>query len=315
MRRRTVLVAGGATLVAGVLAVSATALPLMESTDMSSATKMTAMMPAPAFLQRPEGRIAYDDRGEGRLVVMVPGLGDVRAEYRFLAPLLVAKGFRVVTMDLRGHGQSSTGWSDYSSAALGSDVVALVRHLDAGPAILVGTSMGAAAVAWAAAEAPESVDKVALIGPFVRAEVDQPWWKLALMNVVVKVGFAGPWGPKMWGDYYGSLYGQTPADFASYKAALVGNLREPGRMDALNGMMSVGKDDVAARLHEVTAPVLVVMGTKDPDFPDPQKEAEIVAGLLKGQVRMVEGAGHYPHIEQPDLIAGALLGFAQNGMS
>ena len=111
MRRRTVLVAGGATLVAGVLAVSATALPLMESTDMSSATKMTAMMPAPAFLQRPEGRIAYDDRGDGRLVVMVPGLGDVRAEYRFLAPLLVAKGYRVVTMDLRGHGQSSTGWS------------------------------------------------------------------------------------------------------------------------------------------------------------------------------------------------------------
>jgi len=315
MRRRTVLVAGGATLVAGVLAVSATALPLMESMDMSTATQMAAMMPAPAFLQRPEGRIAYDDRGEGPLVVMVPGLGDVRAEYRFLAPLLVAKGFRVVTMDLRGHGQSSTGWSDYSSAALGSDVVALVRHLDAGPAILVGTSMGAAAVAWAAAEAPESVGKVALIGPFVRAEVDQPWWKLALMNVVVKVGFAGPWGPKMWGDYYGSLYGQTPVDFASYKAALVGNLRESGRMDALNGMMSVGKDDVAARLHEVAAPVLVVMGAKDPDFPDPQKEAEIVAGLLKGQVRMVEGAGHYPHVEQPDLIAGALLGFAQNGMS
>jgi pimeloyl-ACP methyl ester carboxylesterase len=84
---------------------------------------------------------------------------------------------------------------------------------------------------------------------------------------------------------------------------------------AFYAVRRMSKDDVAARLHEVTAPVLVVMGTKDPDFPDPHKEAQIVAALLKGQVRMVDGAGHYPHVEQPDLIAGALLGFAQNGIS
>src|SRR5690242_8522826 len=102
------------------------------------------------FLTRGNERIAYDLAGErGPLVICVPGMGDLRAEYRFLAPALVAAGFRVATMDVRGHGESSTGWDDYSAAAVGSDVVALARELG-GPAFAVGTSMGAGAVSWAA---------------------------------------------------------------------------------------------------------------------------------------------------------------------
>src|ERR1700741_3768882 len=60
------------------------------------------------FLKLPDGQIAYDDPGgSGPLVICVPGLGDMRAQYRFLAPKLAAAGFRVVTMDLRGQGESS----------------------------------------------------------------------------------------------------------------------------------------------------------------------------------------------------------------
>jgi len=55
------------------------------------------------FLNLPGGQIAYDDTGgTGPLVICVPGLGDVRQQYRFLAPRLVAAGFRVVTIDLPG---------------------------------------------------------------------------------------------------------------------------------------------------------------------------------------------------------------------
>src|SRR5262245_48112192 len=77
--------------------------------------KRAAAPPAPAplprsnanFLTTPEGRIAYDDVGKGPLLVMVPSLGDLRQEYRLFVPPLLASGFRVVTMDLRGHGESS----------------------------------------------------------------------------------------------------------------------------------------------------------------------------------------------------------------
>ena len=57
------------------------------------------------------------------------------------------------------------------------------------------------------------------------------------------------------------------------------------------------------------APALVMMGTKDPDFPDPAAEARLVAGRLRGQVEMIDGAGHYPHAEVPDVAAPLILDF------
>ncbi len=109
------------------------------------------------YLERTQGRLAFDDRGTGPLVICVPSMGDVRQEYRFLAPILVEAGYRVVTMDVRGHGESSVNWPDYSVTAIGADILALIRHLNAGPTLLVGNSMAGGASVWAAAEAPELI--------------------------------------------------------------------------------------------------------------------------------------------------------------
>lgn len=303
----TKLVAAGA----AALAVTAAAI---AATSLAAETRSPAMTAAaPHHLVRPEGRIAYDDAGKGPLVVMVPGLGDLRAEYRFLAPRLVEAGYRVVTVDLRGHGQSSTGWGDYTSSAIGADVVALVEELDAGPATLVGTSMGAAAVAWAAAEKPEAVSGAVLIGPFVRDVPPSSWIAGVAQTAMIKAALWGPWGGWAWGQVYGTFYGEKPADFDAYRDALVANLAEDGRMDALRGMISASKRDVEVRLAEVKASVLVVMGTKDPDFADPKAEAETVATLLRGRAVMVDGAGHYPQVEQPDAVARAIRAFVAGG--
>lgn len=299
---------------AGAAAFAVTAAAIV-ATSLQAQTKSPAMSAAPHYLVRPEGKIAYDDTGQGPLVVMVPGLGDLRAEYRLLAPRLVEAGYRVVTVDLRGHGQSSTGWSDYTSSAIGADVVALVRELDAGPATLVGTSMGAAAVAWAAAEAPAKVSGAVLIGPFVRDVPPSSWIAGVAQTAMIRVALWGPWSEWAWGQVYGTFYGEKPADFAAYRDALVANLSEDGRMDAVRGMISASKKDVEVRLAEVKAPVLVVMGTKDPDFADPKAEADTVAALLRGRAVMVEGAGHYPQVEQPDAVAGAIRAFVAGGES
>lgn len=264
---------------------------------------------AARFLDRPGGRIAYDDIGSGALVVMVPGLGDLRGEYRFLAPRVAAAGHRVVTMDLRGHGQSSAGWDDYSTTAVGGDVAALVEHLDAGPAALIGTSMGAGAAVVAAAAMPERTSAVIGIGPFVR-DVPLPLSTRAVLAVALNVAFTGPWGPAAWGAYYRSLYpSEKPGDFGDYTARLVANLKEPGRFAALRAMLRASKADVEPQLARVRAPALVMMGTRDPDFPDPAAEARLVAERLRGEVALVEGAGHYPHAEVPDAAAPIIIDF------
>ena len=85
------------------------------------------------FLKLPSGSIAYDNEGSGPLVICAPSMGDVRAEYRFLAPALVAAGYRVATMDLRGLGESSTAWDDFSVAGVGSDLVCQFADVTAPP--------------------------------------------------------------------------------------------------------------------------------------------------------------------------------------
>src|ERR1017187_5804403 len=97
--------------------------------------------PAPAVaprntssLARPRGRIGYDVSGAGPLIVLVPGMGDLRAAYRFLAPALRAAGYRVACTDLRGHGDSDSGFSSYGDAETAGDLIALIEALGA-PAI------------------------------------------------------------------------------------------------------------------------------------------------------------------------------------
>src|SRR6478735_9423416 len=61
---------------------------------------------APLLLDCGEGRIAYDVTGEGPLVACLPGMGELRSSYRHNVAALTDAGFRVATMDLRGHGDS-----------------------------------------------------------------------------------------------------------------------------------------------------------------------------------------------------------------
>jgi pimeloyl-ACP methyl ester carboxylesterase len=91
-------------------------------------------------------RIAYDVHGEGeRTLVLVHGLLMNRWMYTGLAPEMAARGNRVVTVDLLGHGESD-GPEDmraYSMAAFADQCAALIDHLGCEPPVLGGTSLGA----------------------------------------------------------------------------------------------------------------------------------------------------------------------------
>ena len=256
------------------------------------------------FLDVADGRIAYDDTGKGPLVLCVPSMGDLRSEYRFLAPNLAAAGYRVISMDVRGHGESSVHWPDYSVAGVGCDMLDLIRSLEAGPAVIIGASMASGAAVWAAAKAPERVAGLLLLDPFVRGGGE--WWGGLLYTTM----FARPWGPAAWLRYYAGLYPtQKPPDFASYCAALGANLKEAGRMEALQSMLKASKQASEDALTAVTSPTLVLMGARDRDFKSPEEEATFVSQSLRGTYQMITEAGHYPHAELPEVTIPIVIDF------
>ena len=262
-------------------------------------------------LETTEGWVAYDDTGgPGPMVLAIPGMGDVRGEYRYLIPYLTAAGYRVVTMDVRGHGGSSARWSDYSAHAIGRDVLALMDHLGQERAALIGNSFSAGSAMWAAHDAPHRVRATVLVGPVLRDPKDLPWY----LRAVLAAGLGGPWRVGFWLTYWSSLFPtRKPADFRAYRAALGKNLREPGRMDALKRMVYLSKADTEAMLANTGQPVLVVMGTKDADFPNPAGEAGWISERTGAQVLMMEGAGHYPQTEMPERFGAAVVDFLQAG--
>ena len=258
------------------------------------------------YLERGEGRIGYDVAGDGPLMVCVPGMGDVRSVYRALAADLVGEGYRVATMDLRGHGDSDTTFRAYDDVAAGSDVLALIEELG-GPAIVMGNSMGAGAAVWAAAERPGAVAGLVLAGPFVR---DAPVGRLK--ELAFRLAMRRPWGPRMWNAWLANLYpGRRTDEFEAHRAEVRASLRRPGSWDAFVRTTRTSHAPVEARLSEVSAPTLVVMGERDPDFPDPRAEAELVAGRLSGRVLMGPEAGHYPQAEFPEIVTPAVSAFAR----
>lgn len=208
-------------------------------------------------------------------------------------------------MDIRGHGATTAQWNDYSAHAVGRDALALIEHLNAGPAVILGNSFAAGSALWAAHDAPAQVRAVVLLGPVVRD--GQPSW---FARTAVALGFGGPWRVAFWLAFWNSLFpAQKPSDHAEAKAALAANLREPGRMDALRTMIGLSKADTAAIVARSRVPALVVMGTRDPDFPDPVAEARWLGEALGTEPLIVAGAGHYPHLEMPQRVAPTLLDF------
>ncbi|MFK4547816.1 pimeloyl-ACP methyl ester carboxylesterase [Streptomyces tendae] len=264
------------------------------------------------------GTIAYEVTGSGPLIVLAHGMGDSRAAYRAVVPQLVAAGYRVAAVDLRGCGESSVDWPAWSRSDIAGDLLALIRHLG-GPAVLVGHSVSGGAATVAAAREPSLVTAVVELAPFTRKQSV----RLGDLRVrrfrrgMVRLLGAGLFGSlRLWRSYLDVAYpGARPADWTERLGRIETLLREPGRMKAMQAMGRSAPTDAGARLGDVRCPVLVVMGTLDPDWADPRAEGAAVVDALPsglGRLETIEGAGHYPHDQHPDRVVALVLAFLRS---
>jgi pimeloyl-ACP methyl ester carboxylesterase len=269
----------------------------------------------PEHLNIADNTLAYDLSGAGPLVVLAHGIGDSRHSYRFLAPPLVAAGFRVANVDIRGCGDSSLGWDGYSRTDIAGDLVALVRHLG-GPAVIVGQSISGGAATIAAATAPDVIAGVVELAPFTRV---QPFDLAGLIRVkrfrtgytqmaqvIVRGRLAN------WTKYLDVAVPVKPADWDSELARIEAKLGEPGRMKVLQAMCKTKPSDAGAQLAHVACPVLIIEGSLDPDWADPRAEGEKITADLPtglGELAVIDGAGHYPHVQTPDEVLALVLPF------
>ncbi|MFI5567277.1 alpha/beta fold hydrolase [Streptomyces sp. NPDC051740] len=259
------------------------------------------------FFPSADGDLAYLDTGSGDPVVLLhSGFADHRV-FDAQIPALAA-GYRVIAPDVRGHGASANATAPFRWA---DDLAALLRHLDTGPAVLVGVSMGGAIATDAVLEYPELVRAVVACSAATSDfQYTDPWVRQVLAEQAAALGA---------GDVEGWLTAflrYVPGEHRT--AADI----DPDITDRLRGMAlgtlakhtpdeedhHVPVTGTWARVPKIDVPVLTVNGALD--APDLIAEAERFARIVRdGRSVIIDGTAHYPNLERPEELNKILLDF------
>jgi pimeloyl-ACP methyl ester carboxylesterase len=232
--------------------------------------------------------------GEGPLLVLLPGLGRSASDLDPLAALLVAGGYRVAQADPRGSGESSGPMEGLTLHDLAADVGAVIEAMGGGPATLIGQAFGNRIARMTAADRPDLVRAVVLLGCSGKVQptpeiaeairlaqaVDTP---LGIRARAVRAAwFAAGHDISVW------LEGWSQPVMHAYLAAAAAT-------------------DIASWWTAGDAAVLIVQGAEDVSAPP--ANGHVLHAEIGARATLVDlpGIGHAVGVEGPDLVARVVL--------
>jgi pimeloyl-ACP methyl ester carboxylesterase len=251
--------------------------------------------------------LAYDDYGPGPVVVLIHGFPLDRTMWVSQQTTLGAR-YRVITPDLRGHGETAAPEGIYPIDDMAGDVVELLDALKiTEPIVLGGLSMGGYVALSVAVRHPKRLRGLMLLN--TRAGADTPGAALAREDLARQVEAAGSAEPAV-ATMLPKLFSEaTRAHRADVIARVHDQMsRTPARAvaGALRGMAS--RPDRTGDLARISVPTLVLAGADDQLIP--LDESRTMAGAIpQSQLVVVPDAGHLAPLENPEATNMALLRF------
>lgn len=254
--------------------------------------------------------INMEDHGSGQPLVMLHGLnssiGGMRTEIDWLS-----RHFRVIAIDLRGHGRSSRP-AAYTLQDHTRDVLGVMDALKLDTAFLMGTSMGSYVAQAVALAAPERIRKLVLVVSKSNGKTSSTARFLAQHAAEISVMSQ----PEIQAFINRSIFApQTPESVQDILTALAaeqqasGLAPTPAQAQAANDALT--NFDFRAQLPGLQIPVLVVSGRHDPlnTVSDGEELAKLVPGA---RFVVMERSGHVPALEQPEELLGEIEGFLRS---
>lgn len=238
---------------------------------------------------------------DGTPLVLIHGYSDSSFSFSLLRPHLTDA--RMISLDLRGHGQSDKPRLGYTLGELADDVRQLMDALGVPRAVLVGHSLGSLVAQRLAAFAPHRVAGLVLIGSTVLPPVRRGDW---LWSQVA--GLTAP--PEADGELLTALQSNpTPLDPAFMATILAESRRLPLHVwrGVLDELTDRGTTQIA-RL--VIAPTLILWGDRDPFF-DAEHQAALRRAMPVAAFEAFAGVGHNPHWEKPERTAALIADFVR----
>ena len=261
-------------------------------------------------LRRPASTLFYDDLGDrdAPAVVLMHSLLCDGTMFAHLADDL-AKTWRVLNLDLRGHGRSTPSSRFFTLCDLADDLIALLDHADVRRAALVGLSMGGMTAMRAAIYHPRRVAALALLDTSAEPETSTNRARYMAMATAFRVGGVLPviaqrLRPLFFSDSF------LRRDPAAVEALLrrIGALDRDGVFKAVEAVCM--REDITRDLAEIRLPSLVLVG-EDDRATNVRRARTIVDGIQGASLDVVKETGHLSTIEQPELTTHIVRAFLE----
>ena len=272
-------------------------------------------------------QIHYEDHGAGQPVVLIHGYPLSGRAWDKQVPALLAAGYRVITYDRRGFGQSSQPAVGYDYDTFAADLHALLEHLDLRDAVLAGHSMGTGEVTrYLASYGPGDhhalqlghhrprVAKAVLISPIPPYLLQTPDNPDGVPQGLFD-GFAQAatvdtpaWIKGFLDTYYNmAALGGTLVSDQAFQASW--NIASAASASAAVACIPTWQTDFRGDLAKIDIPVLVVQGDADRILPYPNTGKRL-PGLIKDmELVVIEGGPHAIAWTHADRVNQALLSF------
>jgi pimeloyl-ACP methyl ester carboxylesterase len=282
--------------------------PLQIDLNAFDAKKVSATLPDGEVL-------AYIDMGDpaGAPVVLIHGYTDNARDWVPLLPYL-SKGFRLILVDLRGHGRSSKPECCYDRYDFAYDVKLLLDVLGIKRADLVGHSLGSIIAQTFAELWPERTSHVVLISstggtpPGTPRKAAQFDFAAQIRKLQEPIEPDSPFMIAWWDS-------PTPVDPEFLRRQRRDAAGIPLRVWRAVLDQALGADSgyaaLQATLPRLKAPTLLIWGSKDPIMEEPARQS-LREALPRAKVKIFDGLGHNPFWEDPRGVAGIINPFLQS---
>jgi 3-oxoadipate enol-lactonase len=215
-----------------------------------------------------------------------------------------SKHFRLIRYDRRGHGKSAAPKGPYSMEMLGRDVLGILDALNIKKTNWCGLSMGGMVGQWLGANAPDRVDKMVYSNTSSYYPDKTPWQDR--IKQVREKGLGSLVDGNMQRWFTDDFRAKAPETLTRMKSIFV-----TSNVDGYIGCCEAIRDmDFRNTNPTVKAPVLVIVGSKDPATPPVAGEA--IQKAIPGAKLASLDAAHISNMEQPKLYTETVLNFLKN---
>lgn len=251
-------------------------------------------------------QMACEDTGSGPAVVLIHGYPLCRQMWRPQVAALVAAGYRVVTLDLRGFGESEASDGPYSMAVFADDVANLLTCLGIERAVVGGMSMGGYVLLNLIERYPERVAAAMLL--VTRAAADDEPGRMRRSSLAAEVAAGRP--QVVTDAFAGILFGHdTAAGRPELVKAVKSWMTATDSRGLAGGLLAMrDRRDYLELLPSFRLPALVVGAEEDRAVP-PEHSRALADGLPNARLCMIANAGHMANLERPEAFNACLLEF------